>query len=161
MSNLGQVIRQALARNTSVTVIMAILLFALSGVLLFRMASPAPPAMTFFYDSADGKLYLERRDAIPPTVAPSGGEGWQAVVYACGSCSESSRKVAYVARYDPKVKEAMIAHQMIDPDLLTRGHLVRRTDDDTWHSINSSQGQAIVAAAGKLCGDTPPTICNP
>jgi len=152
--------KKRITRLASIAV--AIVCLALATALYNRNAAQRHPhTLCWFYDSDTGKLYPKDRHTLPPADAPSGKEGFQAFVFACGECTESSRKIGYLTTYEPELKQSLINQELIDPALLMRGQLVRRLEDKKWHSMTSVEGQAIVAAASKPCGETPPSTCNP
>jgi hypothetical protein len=58
-----------------------------------------------YYDLQTGELFEYTGEELPPVVAPSGGEGVVAHVFACGSCDdEQARFIGYLEKYTDEGK---------------------------------------------------------
>ncbi|MCG3148652.1 MAG: hypothetical protein PCFJNLEI_02097 [Verrucomicrobiae bacterium] len=159
-----------------------VLLVAL--VMLFRQFNffrrPPPPKMTWYYDLKTGQLFAESPNLVTPIPAPSMPElipagkrpvdyfsGVLAYVYACPSCDEKGRVIAYLETYTVEAYQKLDALARFPPDEPVppeiqafqkgeAGVLVKRTQDDKWVERNSAEGQQLIREAVREACPTKP-----
>ena len=119
----------------------------------------------FYYDESAKRLFVAEAQQYPPIDgiddSSNRRDGVQAIVYTCGEGAE--RQIAYLRRY---TDEAIRIFQQADLALserregppeasdrryITENTLVRRVDDDEWHSQMSREGQEIIAILHQEC----------
>ena len=100
-----------------------------------RAAPPQP--LTFWYDMKAGELYGGYALGLPPEVAPSGGEGVMAMVYAEKDCADANdRFVLYLWKYTPESLEWILNPEPGGESGPQRSVyydiLVKTPDEDEW-----------------------------
>src|SRR6185369_6110613 len=127
---------------------------------------------TFFYDLAEQKLFVAPRSAIPPIPGIKKTEltGVRAVVICTNGRPNdpASRKIAYLEKYSPELKQVMEAVQAgkdnpVPPRGTRQGLIyVKRLADTEWQPVSSPEGEKILSEwnvpgpDGKL-----PMVCSP
>ena len=122
----------------------------------------------FFMDTADGSLFIDKSDQLPPITAPSGMQGVRAFVFACGDCGdEANRFVGWLETYTPEAKKA-IETPAVGPEggmdnyeVIENGHLVASPKSKQWMMANSEQGFKIMDSVLSQCPDQAPKPCFP
>jgi hypothetical protein len=145
------------------------------------LATGEEGAAVWFYDQSEKQLYPVPRETIPPHVGIGGpsGDGVRAAVVACPCEQDDSRKrrIAYLETYTPELqrmlKDACAARlagrpcsgpvPARDSEYFQINTLVRRADEDIWHTSASPEGQAIMTEWRRCrCADgQPPAVCVP
>lgn len=122
----------------------------------------------FFMDTADGSLFIDKSDQLPPVVAPSGKQGVRAFVFACGDCgNEANRFVGWLETYTPEAYKAIMTPQpnpngeMDIYELVENGHMVASPVQKRWVKANSEAGFKIMDAIQNKCGNEAPRPCFP
>jgi hypothetical protein len=126
---------------------------------------------TFFYDLSEKKLFAVSRDALPPIRGLNDAEedAVRAIVIAPNGNPDDKahRKIAYLEKYAPELKEHLAKVREGKSDPLPRGardsyRLVKRVDDSQWCTVNSPEGQKILAEWNVPGPDGKfPTVCVP
>ena len=126
---------------------------------------------TFFYDLSEKKLFAASREALPPIKGLNDSEedAVRAVVVAPNGNprDQAGRKIAYLEKYSPELKEQLEKVRKGEAEPLPRGErngfrFVKRVDDAQWHAVNTPEGEKILTewnvagANGKF-----PTVCVP
>ncbi|MEN0019675.1 MAG: hypothetical protein AAF747_02200 [Planctomycetota bacterium] len=156
----------------TVKLILALLIAAVALYLFFLRPTPlAPGEMAFYYDEANDELVIDEAGKL----APFDGKVI-ARVYACeGSCSSASaRQIAYLEKLTDVGREVMergfelaLAGEDPPPELMDDGTfirantLVRKPDEDRWHSLDTRQGNRIVTGADDICSSGDAVECDP
>ena len=146
----------------------------------FFMRSP-PQHLTWYYDLNTGQLFADTPNQITPVRAPSAPvpipagmnpddllDGVLAYVYACKSCEESGRVIAYLETYTAEAHNKLQEFARFSPGVelppelqaLKKGEqgvLVKRPKDDQWVDRNSAAGQKIVREALREACPSNPT----
>lgn len=191
-------IRDWANQNSAVVTIGAVVLLLVAlGAIVFQMRprTYARVVSVYYYDLNTGKTFVGPSDKMPPIPAPSGplegmggDAGVRAYVFACGDCSdESKRFVGWLEIYTPDAKEAMQNAMrppaggatpaggavppgpMGSPDmfmLMEEGHLIRaeKAEDGSepkWEKYNSEAGFKIIQSIQTRCEGAPPKPCFP
>jgi hypothetical protein len=126
---------------------------------------------TFFYDLSEKKLFAASREALPPIRGLNGKEE-DAVRAVVVSRSEdpkdkASRKIAYLEKYAPELKERLEKVRAGKAEALPRGardsyRFVKRENDAEWYSVASHEGEKILAEWNVPGPDGKyPTVCVP
>ena len=120
-------------------------------VTIRRMAASGPPAtLAFWYDMGTGQLYGATGIGFPPMVAPSGGEGVKAVVYAARDCADpKDRFVVYLWKLTAQTKQAMLNWK---PDPSVYAHprpeiLIKTPNEAKWVLRDPAERYELIAAA--------------
>jgi len=112
------------------------------------------PEKTFFYDLSEKKLFAMSREALPPIRGLKSAEevGVRAVVIATNGKPEDKahRKIAYLEKYAPELKEHLEKVRDGKAEPLPRGardsyRFVKRLEDAEWHKVSSPEGERILA----------------
>ena len=114
---------------------------------------------TYFYDVSERKLFVAPRTLVPPIRGIDNDEpdGMRAVVVSTSGNpkDKASQKIAYLEKYAPELKQQFEAMQSgreagaPSGNRISRGAaqsfiFVRRLDEETWHPVNSSEGERII-----------------
>jgi len=125
----------------------------------------------FFYDLSEKKLFAAPREALPPIrgLNDTKEDAVRAVVIAPGSraADKSARKIAYLEKYADELKQNL--EKVRDgkaeplPSKTRNGYrFVKRETDAGWHSLNSPEGEKIVAEWNVPGADGQyPVVCTP
>ncbi|MCX5659769.1 MAG: hypothetical protein NTW19_08620 [Planctomycetota bacterium] len=156
-------------------------------VFVYLFTRPAPmittdtPRPVWFYDLADGKLFVKSSTLVPPIAAPSGKVmpdgspmGVRAYIFSCGSCTDpQARYIGMLERYSPDVQMIL---QKPPPDregepptdltaVAARGHFIAKPDKAgsvAWHDWASSEGRTILEESNHECSNGQlPSQCLP
>ena len=109
---------------------------------------------TFFYDLSEQKLFAAPREALPPIRGLNDAEedAVRAVVISSGAHpkDKGGRKIAYLEKYAPELKQQLEKVRAGQADPLPRGsrnslRFVRRVGDAEWHTVSSAEGEKILA----------------
>ena len=134
-------------------IVIGVVLLLVSGypvtVIIRRMAASGPPkTLSYWFDMKTGRLYGVPGMEYPPTVAPSGGEGVKAMVYAAKDCTDlNDRFVVYLWKFTPQMKQLIL-----NPNPNNHGPgrlemLVRTPDEDKWVLRDPMERYELIAAA--------------
>ncbi|HCD32286.1 MAG TPA: hypothetical protein DER01_07745 [Phycisphaerales bacterium] len=121
----------------------------------------------YFMDTADGSIYVDKSDQLPPVTAPSGKDGVRAFVFSCGDCGdESSRFVGWLETYTHEAKKAIMTPVAADNgvdnyELIENGHMVADPASKKWVKVNSEAGFKIMDQIQNKCGNNAPKPCFP
>jgi hypothetical protein len=152
----------------------AVLLFGLAGFFLWRHFSEGDGISNhaFFYDLSEKKLFTAARSLVPPIQGINGNEmdGVGAVVISLSGDPDdkASRKIAYLERYSPELKQDLEEAQRtgkaarIGRTMAQSLRFVRRENETNWYSLESDEGNRIVsewAAPGP--NGVNPVVCTP
>ena len=182
-------LRDWMNQNAAVVTILAVLVLiaALAWIIVGATGGPDVdlPQQAWYYDVETGTLYPGELGLYPPIVAPSGGDGVLAKVYSCSDCgSESERRIAWLEKHPPKVKERLEEikelyeakergeeiSEMIDPSeqaTLQDTKLLAKSVPDgekfKWVKAFSSAGQKMKLGYMMACNEEGGNvhICNP
>ena len=106
------------------------------AVTISRMAASGPPnTLTYWYDMKTGKLYGAPGPNLSPMLAPSGGEGVKAAVYAEKDCA------------DPKDRFAVYLWKFPPPGGPAAAILIKTPDEDEWVFRSDGERYELVAVA--------------
>ena len=126
---------------------------------------------TFFYDLSSKKLFSASRELLPPIRGIDNAEedAVRAIVIAPGGDAhdKASRKIAYLEKYAPELKEHLAKVRDGKAEPLPRGardsyRFVKRVDDAEWRAVNTPEGERILGEwnvpgpGGKF-----PAVCVP
>jgi hypothetical protein len=126
---------------------------------------------TYFYDLSEKKLFAVSREALPPIrgLNDAQEDAVRAVVISISGNpkDKASRKIAYLEKYAPELKERLEKVREGKAEPLPRGardsyRFVKRVTDTEWHPIASPEGEKILGewnvpgADGKY-----PVVCVP
>lgn len=156
---------------------LALFLFALAGLFFFLFRDPVREPMEYFYDESEQTLFTAPVGSIPPIKGINDDklDGVRAMVVAPkGKCrDESARRIAYLERWSPQLKQQMEAAARAKaegrpiPNLLDRSmkkmhQFVRRVDSPRWHPFNTDAAAQIIAELRtKDSQGNIPDICTP
>ena len=113
----------------------------------------------FFYDLSERKLFVAPRTRVPPIRGVNNDEldGMRAIVISTSGNpkDKSSRKIAYLEKYAPELKQQFETMQSGQPadgpsgNRISRGAaqsfiFVRRLNEETWFPVNSVDGEKIM-----------------
>lgn len=145
-----------------------------AGVLGFRFfrAGSGVSGQAFFYDLSQQKLFTGPRESIPPIRGVDGPEedAVRAVVVSVSGKPEDkdSWQVAYLEKYSPELKRQMQQAQATGTSpAMGRGmaqahRFVKRLKDADWSSLNTEEGERIVAEWTTLgVNGATPVLCSP
>lgn len=169
-------LREVAQQNRLMVAATAVILFICIVVWMTGGGNATPlSAQVYFYDVADGTLFNADRESVPPIDAPSGpGNGVKAVVYGCGDCSESNRKIALLTTYSEDAKQAMATLESgseVPSEKMakltaaiqegTLAAAVPAEGQPQWVSTSSSAGIALLRQARDICADQDAAPCSP
>ncbi len=127
-------------------------------------------AKAFFYDLSKAQLFVADASMIPPIRGIDGAEedGVKAVVIEDKPGDKNGRRIAYLERYSPELKQDMeMARANNTAPLIGRGgaqalRFVRREQEKEWFPMISSEGQKIVSEWTTPGPDgLSPVVCTP
>ena len=126
---------------------------------------------TFFYDLSEKKLFAVSREELPPIRGLNDAEedAVRAVVIAPNGNPDDKahRKIAYLEKYAPELKEHLARVRDGKAEPLPRGtrdsyRLVKRPNDTEWYKVNSPEGEKILAEWNVPGPDGKfPVVCSP
>jgi hypothetical protein len=108
---------------------------------------------TFFYDVSEKKLFAASRELLPPIKGLNNSEedAVRAVVIAPNGNpkDKTNRKIAYLEKYAPELKEHLAKVREGKAQALPRGsrdsfRFVKHVDDAEWRPLSSPEGQKIL-----------------
>jgi hypothetical protein len=137
-------------------IVLAFVLLGASGILFakYLRRDKGVSEKTFFYDLSSKELFAASREAIPPIRGLDNAEedAVRAVVIAPGGDpnKKSDRKIAYLEKYSPQLKEHLAKVRDGKAEPLPRGsrdsyRFVKRVNDAEWHAVNTPEGEKIMA----------------
>ena len=177
-------IRDWMNNNSAVVTIVAVLLLIVALLMLVNTCRgpSAPPAVTrnYYYDMNKNELFVGEANQIPPIQTESGpyspaegapqmGAGVKAYVFACGDCSDPSKRfIGYLEMYTPEAKQKMdefvkqAAQREGVPEMppeaylmyeegQVQGRLIKRVDDPQWVAADTDKGVQIVNELTQRC----------
>jgi len=143
----------------------AVIGLAALGVLLFRGNSGSTRNEQAYYMDAQ-TLDLFAADVLPaPIASPTGGEGVRAYVFTCGACDVDQWAVAYVEKFTPDARAAMLEPTAVERSREESEALVQRMEEGRlvagvgagesmqWEKASSAAGIAIRQRATQRCDD--------
>jgi hypothetical protein len=146
----------------------AVLMLVFAMVLLtgagFRFArffreGGSSDGLAYFYDVSERKLFVASRTLVPPIRGINDGEldGMRAVVVSASGNprDKTSQKVAYLEKYAPELKQQLESMQSgqelaappagrISRSAAQSFTFVRRVNDETRYTVNSSEAEKIM-----------------
>jgi len=142
-------------KSNIVKLVLAVALLGCAGAILVRFfrANDGISEKTFFYDLSQKKLFAASRESVPPIRGIKGvaDAGVRAVVIAPGGSSnqKASRKIAYLEKYAPELKEHLAKVRAGQAEPLPRGardsfRFVKRVEDAEWRPVNTPEGEKIL-----------------
>lgn len=138
-----------LDRSQLIRIGAAVIVLAIAAVIFTSGGRPADrAAAAMYFINLDTDELVAAPGSVSPIALPSGAQGVRAVVYACGSCAdETKRTVAYVEKTEPVA--ALPADRPPMPGDPTPDDGIRVSDDrgQTWHPAQSPEGLAILNKA--------------
>jgi hypothetical protein len=153
---------------------LALVLLATAGWLFVKLRPERGSAdeQAYFYDLSAQKLFVAPRRSVAPIrgIDNADMDGVRAIVISTSGDpkDKASRKVAYLEKYAPELKQVLEAVQAgkaaAVPSHQVRQGLtfVKRLSDAEWHSVNTPEGEKIMTEwqvpgpDGKM-----PAICSP
>ena len=140
---------------------LAVVLLAGAAVQFIRFFAGRgrPDQNAYFFDLSEKKLFVAHRTLAPPIRGINNAEldGVRAVVVSTSDNpkDEASRRIAYLEKYAPELKQQIEAMQSgqespgASGSRITRGAaqsftFVRRLNEDTWHAVNSAEAEKIM-----------------
>ena len=163
--------------------LLALALFAVAGVLVFRFIRDRipPEELAYYYDVSEQKLFAAPRSLIPPIrgLNDEAEDAFRALVISTTGQpeDESSRKIVYLEKFSPELKQQIEAIQKAEEEdptaplppkgqvdrVASRAHrFVRRPTDSQWYPLNSPEAEKILSewqTAGAGRGE--PVVCVP
>jgi len=160
-------------RTNVLKLVLSVALLSGTGILFARFLRQGDGVseQTFFYDLSEKKLFAASREILPPIRGLNNAEedAVRAVVISVNANpkDEGSRKIAYLEKYAPELKQQIEKVRAGQAEPLPRGtrnglRFVRRVNDAEWHSVSSPEGEKILTewnvpgADGKF-----PVVCAP
>jgi len=105
----------------------------------------------WFYDVNTGKLFVAKKDLVPPVESPWGPladgvpAGVRAYVFSYKpDPNESERFIGFLEIPDPNFNPDSVNSQLKGAGLWGQGKLIRKVEDEQWYPANSAEGQAIL-----------------
>jgi hypothetical protein len=153
--------------------VLAVLLFGGAAVIFARYLrrDKGVSEMTFFYDLSSKKLFSASRDLLPPIRGVDSPEedGVRAIVIAPNGNSndKANRKIAYLEKYSPELKEHLAKVRDGKAEPLPRGsrdsyRFVKRLEDKEWHAVNTPEAEKIMGEWNVPGPDGKfPAVCAP
>lgn len=163
-------------KGASVKVIVAIACITIAAIVTLITMRPSAPKVVsgqWYYELNTSKLFVYHgQDRFPPITTENGQQAVQAFVLSCGDCADAkSRFVGYLKMYPeaakkelegPKKKPGAAGRESTrdvaggagstTTDVVTAAMVTNPKDTKIWHSIQSSEGIAIVNEATNSCG---------
>jgi hypothetical protein len=139
--------------------IVAALFFAGAVFMWFRFMSgdDTGSERAYFYDLSEQELFTSARTSVPPIRGINDDEedGVRAVVIAPPSSRDpDQRRIAYLETYSPVLRKQFLAMRGETEPASTRPNItrvdaqshifVRRLDQETWHAVNTPEGERIM-----------------
>ena len=165
-----------------VATLVAVLILIIALFLVFKRIGgnrySSQITQTYYFVLDSGELVAAPAQQISPIATEDGRTAVEAMVLTCGSCSESDRFVAYLAKYSDETKARLEQYnaelEQLDPEneehqeMLSRmqrdyeeGLLVASAEQPTrWVKMNSPQGTEIINYRAD-CGDKRIKPCYP
>jgi hypothetical protein len=133
--------------------------------------------LAYFYDLSERKLFVASRTLVPPIPGVNDAklDGMRAIVISTNGDpkDKTGRKVAYLEKYSPELKQQLEAMQAGQESAaapgarISRGAaqsftFVRRVDEETWYPVNSAEGEKIMTEWQTPGADgVVPVVCAP
>jgi hypothetical protein len=166
-------------KNAAMMLVLAMVLLAGAAFRFSRFLGQRGPSdeNAYFYDLSERKLFVAARTRVPPIRGINNDEpdGMRAIVISSSGDpkDKASQKIAYLEKYAPELKQQFEAMQSGPESRAPSGSrigrgaaqsfiFVRRLDEETWHPVNSAEGEKIMmewqlpGADGKT-----PVVCAP
>ncbi|MCX5662713.1 MAG: hypothetical protein NTW19_23785 [Planctomycetota bacterium] len=152
-------------------------LVVVAAVVLLIQTGVIPPSTVvgkfWYYDLATEKLFAAD-DQIPPIRVPTGPKdgpptGVRAYVFACGECSDASKRViGYLETFDPEVHDEIVQGTptyaaATGSDVIPgmQKNLIKRPTDKEWIGGSTPEGIDLKLAATPTCADgNAPKTCD-
>jgi len=162
-----------MSSSNAVKVVFALVLLGLAAVMFakYLRRDQGVSESTFFYDLSSKKLFAAAREAIPPIRGTDNAEedAVRAVVIAPSGDpnKKSDRKIAYLEKYSPQLKELLAKVRDGKAEPLPRGardsyRFVKRLNDTEWHAVNTPEGEKIMGEWNVPGPDGKfPAVCSP
>ena len=160
-------------KSNAAKVVLAVILLSGAAVLLaqFLKRDNGVSESTFFYDLSQKKLFAAPRETIPPMRGLDNAEedAVRAVVVAVNGNpkDKTNRKIAYLEKYAPELKEHLAKVRDGKAEPLPRGsrdsyRFVKRLDDVEWRAVNTPEGEKILGEWNVPGPDGKfPIVCTP
>ncbi len=142
----------------------ALLALAVTAWLMNRSTVPGEaPVGYYFYDLNDGTLYPVASNVDAPAVAPSGGEGVYAAVFACHSCADATdRFVAYLSKRSAVYLQAQVVGRELTSQEAGKSTLYRAVEGGEWMTEDQPRVKELFAIPQQRCGENAtPIVCRP
>ena len=157
----------------------AVMLLGTAGwrVATFLSDRSHPDELAFFYDLSERRLFTAARTNVPP-IRGLNDDHPDAVRDVVVSTSgdpddEGSRRIAYLEKYAPELKQQLEGLQsgtggeVPAGGRISRGAaqsftFVRRLEEETWHAVNTPEAEKIMGEWQSLgTGGRTPVVCSP
>jgi hypothetical protein len=123
--------------------------------------------LVYFYDQNTGELFSAPADELGPVERPSGKyrgipAGVRAIVYACGQCSDESKR--YVGWLEIPVEALPEAERPPRPDGAGPPDVfvvIRRPEDEKWAWADGPEGEKIIEGTNRCQPGTRKNYCTP
>lgn len=121
---------------------------------------PSPEPQAYFYDLHTGELLTAPDNTVGPIQRPGGpvdghAAGVRAQVFACGQCSDASKRfIGWLEIDGPSIGKPPATEE-------AEAVYIRRVDDSEWYSSESAAGQKITSEALSQCGSGRVNFCRP
>ncbi len=157
-------------RSNLFKVFLALALLAGAGLIFFRFFSQnnGVSEKTYFYDLNEKKLFATSREALPPIRGlNNAAEGAVRAVVISVNGNPKDRKIAYLEKYAPELKEHLEKVRAGQAEPLPRNtrdgfRFVKRADDAEWHAVNTPEGEKILGEWNVPGPDGRfPVVCSP
>jgi hypothetical protein len=108
---------------------------------------------TYFYDLSAKKLFAAPREALPPIPGIDNPEedAVRAIVICVSGdpAKEANRKIAYLEKYTPELKQSLALVRAGKAEPLPRGQrkgyvYVKRSEDPDWYRTDTPEGEAVM-----------------
>ena len=152
----------------------ALALLGVAGGLTWRFvkSDPGDSEQAFYYDLSAQKLFVARRDLIPPVrgTDDAAEDGVRAVVVSTNGQPQQKAtwRIAYLETNTPELKQQFETARATSTALaMGRGaaqshRLVKRPADSAWVPLATPEGEQIVTEWTTWGnGDTVPVVCAP
>ncbi|HNQ73826.1 MAG TPA: hypothetical protein PKN95_09505 [Verrucomicrobiota bacterium] len=160
-------------KTTLLKLALAVVLLGGAGFLFARFLKQdrGVGEQEYFYDLSEQKLFAAPRESLPPIrgINDAAEDGVRAVVIASGNNpdNKAARRIAYLEKYAPELKQHLEKVRAGEaeplPTKVRNGYrLVKRVEDETWHPLNTPQGEKILTEWNVAGPDGAyPVVCSP
>ena len=148
-------------RKNATLFVLAVVLLVGAGFRFIRFfrEGGSSDGLAYFYDVSERKLFVAPRTLVPPIRGINDDEldGLRAVVISTtgNAKDEANRKIAYLEKYSPELKQQLEAMQSGQESVggtgsrISRGAaqsltFVRRLEEETWYAVNSPEAETIM-----------------